>query len=294
MNRYGKEIMIGLLATILTGLAIFYYSNRLQAGRLAENTDWHTYIADHPYALLQINRPSVVTSLVFSDTITKNIFRKYLPAPAIQIITTKNPALPLYISFHTNGELLYIKASEQQFNKLHNEVLNSYFKFYQPETEMIEAIKVEFYPAGGNRFFGSFYHQGMWVGSFSRKLLEESIRHMASSSPVAKETNKSFDPNSPLNLFLVSDSIRQYMESNFISEQVKWDKWMVADIFVNEQSLCFFTQTPDIPETDSIRACYLHAMDTYLSGIAQRPVQGELSTNEENTYYSSCLPLLFP
>ncbi|MCD8194501.1 MAG: hypothetical protein LUD74_08165 [Tannerellaceae bacterium] len=293
MSRYGKEIQIGLLVAIITGLAIYYYSAQLHSRRLSANSDWHTYVPDNSYALLHINRPAVITGILFADTVTKNIFRKYLPAPVLGIITNKKLSSPLYASFHTNGELFYTNVNQQQFNKLQKELLNSYFKFYQPETEMINTIQVDFYPVAGNRFFGSFYHQGIWVGSFSRRLLEESIQQITTPSAVNKEMSKRVDRNAPVNLFLVADSISQYISTDSINQQIGWDQWVAADIFISEQSLCFFTQTPKLPANDAVQASYLHAMNTYLFKLTGGyPTEGELSGDGEDTYYSACLPLL--
>lgn len=86
-----------------------------------------------------------------------------------------------------------------------------------------DGITFTYYPDTGNRFFGYYQHEGIWVASYSKKLLEEVAQIQRNRQsyllPDQDRLRKSFDKNAPLNLMVQSDSLDLYVS---LPDSTEW------------------------------------------------------------------------
>lgn len=152
-----------------------------------------------------------------------------------------------------------------------------------------------FYLLPGYRkpFFGYYQHEGIWVASYSKKLLEEVAQIQRNRQsyllPDQDRLRKSFDKNAPLNLMVQSDSLDLYVS---LPDSTEWGirkGWLGADLFMNENHLCYFGSLPYNSTADSL---YTSLGDTLVLRLEQAFPQFKVSnqTARENNrmFYTGC------
>lgn len=131
------------------------------------------------------------------------------------------------------------------------------------------------------------------MASYSKKLLEEVAQIQRNRQsyllPDQDRLRKSFDKNAPLNLMVQSDSLDLYVS---LSDSTEWGirkGWLGADLFMNENHLCYFGSLPYNSTADSL---YTSLGDTLVLRLEQAFPQFKVSnqTARENNrmFYTGC------
>jgi hypothetical protein len=171
--------------------------------------------------------------------------------------------------------------------------LQKAFGSFAPQKQKRDGITFTYYPDTENRFFGYYQHEGIWVASYSKKLLEEVAQIQRNRQsyllPDQDRLRKSFDKNAPLNLMVQSDSLDLYVS---LPDSTEWGirkGWLGADLFMNENHLCYFGSLPYNSTADSL---YTSLGDTLVLRLEQAFPQFKVSnqTARENNrmFYTGC------
>jgi hypothetical protein len=297
MKTYLKEILISLLALLVMSLAIVGYIRSTKIQQLTARIDIYNVIPPDVDALLAVNRPSVFSRMILEKQALYNVFVSQIPSLFLSFIR-ENPLLQsLVLSFHPQGVVCYIQGGDKMKNTI-EKMLKSHFDAYKPLKTNVDGIEFYYYADVDGRFFGYFIYNGVWVGSYSKKLLgkvaEQQLNPNTASFP--EEMNQlrySFDTNAPLNIIFPAKKLNLYVSGRGAPEWRITDKWLAADLFLSEENFCCYGFLPY--EQGRSMAMYRSMGDVIAARIRNLYPSIRLSfrveREEEWVYYTGCIPV---
>lgn len=293
MKAYKREIVIFILTALATLSAVCYFFGDMKEGKDVAQTDLYTLTATAPEAILAVNRPSVFARIILTKTPVYQAFASGIPEIFLTIIQ-KTPEIPsLHFSFHPQGVIMYAKANKNMAGHIEENVLKTAFRSFAPQQQIKGDVTFTYYPDTGNRFFGYYQQNGIWVASYSKKLLEEVAGIQQKQKNVLtdgqKQLRKTLDSNAPLNLMIQSNLLDLYVEAN---DSILWrisNSWLGADIFESEGNICFFSSLPHHEPADTL---FKTLADTLAVRLEEKFPQLHITNQiyEENgkVYYTGC------
>ena len=135
-------------------------------------TDLYTLVAPASDAILSVNRPAAFTKYISSRDSERDAFASKILDIYLSIIQNNRNILWLLLSFHPQ-ELSFMHKRKQPVGRIEENTLQKAFGLFAPQKQKRDGITFTYYPDTGNRFFGYYQHEGIWVASYSKKLLEE-------------------------------------------------------------------------------------------------------------------------
>jgi hypothetical protein len=284
MRDYVKEIAIGIAAILILSLAITAYFKAMREEKASSRSDVYTLIPPNAHTLLAVNRPAVFNRMILNNPTLYKLFAGEIPELFLSIIRANPQAALIVFSFHPQGVVCYMQGS-QAAGAVSKEVLPARFKPYSPQKQSAGGFDFYYYPDAGNRFFGYYVYNGIWVGSYSRKLLERAALQQTQGEvelPAAMNSQRAlFDPNAPLNIVCRAEELG-----------IGGLEWLSADLFVSEGKICCYGSLPWQLVGDSL---YRSAGETLSRRISRKFPRLQLSfqMNRENeaVYLTGCSPI---
>ncbi|WP_046149886.1 hypothetical protein [Parabacteroides sp. HGS0025] len=293
MMAYKREIVIFIITALATLSAVYYFFGDMEEGKNVAQTDLYTLTAPSPAAILSVNRPAAFAKLILTKQPVYQAFASEIPEIFLSIVQ-KNTAIPaLQFSFHTQGVVMYAKADKSIVDNIENKILKSSFGAFEPQKQKKGEITFTYFPDAGNRFFGYYQYEGIWVASYSKKLLEEVATMQTNhTNQLQKEQIhlcKSLDRNAPLNLLIRSEKLNLYVKTNDSTQWKIDDRWLGADLFESEGNICYFSNLPYHAPADTL---YRTIADTLSLRLEQYFPQLHISSQsyEEDgkVFYTGC------
>lgn len=293
MKADKREIVTFVIAALATLVAVWFFLGKMQKEKDTVRTDLYTLVAPASDAILSVNRPAAFTKYILSRDSERDAFASKIPDIYLSIIQNNRNIPWLLLSFHPQGVILYAQAGNNLVGRIEKNTLQKAFGSFAPQKQKRDGITFTYYPDTGNRFFGYYQHEGIWVASYSKKLLEEVAQIQRNRQsyllPDQDRLRKSFDKNASLNLMVQSDSLDLYVS---LPDSTEWGirkGWLGADLFMNENHLCYFGSLPYNSTADSL---YTSLGDTLVLRLEQAFPQFKVSnqTARENNrmFYTGC------
>ena len=293
MKADKREIVTFIIAALATLVAVWFFLSKMQKEKETVRTDLYTLVAPASDAILSVNRPAAFTKYILSRNSERDAFASKVPDIYLSIIQNNHDLPWLLLSFHPQGVVFYAQAGNSLAGRIEKNTLQKSFGSFAPQKQKRNGITFTYYPDAGNRFFGYYQHEGIWVASYSKKLLEEVAQIQRNRQsylfPDQDRLRHSFDRNAPLNLMVQSDSLDLYIS---LPDSAEWrirKEWVGADLFMNKNHICYFGSLPYNSAADSL---YTSLGDTLALRLEQAFPQFEVSnqTTRENgrVFYTGC------
>lgn len=293
MKAEKREIVTFVIAALATLIAVFLFLGKMQKEKKTVRTDLYSLVPPTSRAILSVNRPAAFTKYILSQKQERDAFASKIPDIYLSIIQNNHNLTWALLSFHPQGIVFYAQTESNHLKQIERNTLQKAFGSFAPQKQKKNGITFTYYPDTNNRFFGYFQYNGVWIASYSKKLLEEVAliqqNQKNNLSPEQDRLRKSFDFNAPLNLMLQANSLNLYVA---LSDSNEWrikNGWLGADLFMNENHLCYFGSLPHNSTADS---SYTLLGDTLALRLEQIFPQFEVSnqTTQENSrvFYTGC------
>ena len=254
MSARRKDTAILVFMATLIGIGMWYFYTGIDENRSVSDVDLYKLVVPTPEAILAINRPLVFDKVILPKKDIGKAFTDRIPKVYLDLIR-ENPELSHFLlSFYNHGQVFFAPMSEYEARRLFGQ-LEARCSF-KPQRIKDKDISYRYYPETKRRFFGCYYHEGVFVASYNRKLLEQvsgrqqtdSLRIIPGLEKALGETN----PNAPVNLFIPSDSLDLYVQITEITEWRMKEQWLGMDVLLNEDKLCLFHTQPYQASLDSL------------------------------------------
>lgn len=287
-----KREIIGLFLTafvLLTAVGIVLH--KLQEKKQTNETDLYSLMASSPHAVISIHHPARFTNEILASEAARKLFASFIPPVFLSVMPHIHA--PLLLSFHQQGAVLYVQADAASAKQLEKTAAQS-FDAFAPQRQQKEGLTFTFYPDTNNRFFGCYYHDHVWVASFSKKLLEEVAQNQMERKTgglLAEQPfiRRSLDANVPLNILFRTDMLDLHVTR---TDSTKWtppSQWMGAELFLNENRLHYLSYLAgETAPADSLYAAALG--DTLAWRFTQRfphmQVVQQSTWNDNQIFYN--------
>lgn len=291
MKADKRDIVTILIAALATLAAVWFFLGNMLKEKETARTDLYTLVAPASDAVLSINRPATFTQYILSRKPEREAFASKIPDIYLSIIQNNRNLPWLLLSFHPQGVVLYAQAGNHLVSQIEKNTLQNTFGAFAPQKQKRDGITFTYYPDTENRFFGYYQHNGVWVASYSKKLLEK-VAHLQQNGqnnlyPEQERLRKSFDKNAPLNLMIQADSLDLYVS---LSDSTEWrlrKYWLGADLFMNENHLCYFGSLPYHSTADSLYAPLGDTLALRLEQLfPQFNVSNQTTREKERVFYT--------
>ena len=187
--------------------------------------------------------------------------------------------------------------AKKQAEKLEHDILRTYFSAYEPQEEILHDIRFRYYADTGSRFLGCYQYEGVWVASYSKRLLEQVVRKQLLPQEQADEDELSpffrqFDRNATANLLFPSDGWQIQVARH---DTILWKynlPWVCTDLFPSEGNICGFCSFPYAVPNDSLYEAMGDSLAIQLEALFPRlHVTPQTSQDSSEVYFTFCSPL---
>ncbi|MDH6307038.1 hypothetical protein M2459_003736 [Parabacteroides sp. PF5-5] len=297
MKAYLKEITISVISILIMGIAVWAYLKSMEKEKSLIETDIYTLIPPDMEGLLAINRPSVFSRMILSKKDLYQSFASKIPSEFLSFTNSGASFQSFLLSFHPDGILCYSSASKQEAGRFEKEILQNSFDSFQPVKRTKEGVEFTYYPVADKQFFGFYIYNGVWVGSFSRKLLEAAANQQFKNTPSLPEeverVRASFDKNAPLNILFPTKEMNLYVERENLPAWRITDKWLSADMFLSDGNFCCYGFLPY--QAQSTPSWYVAMGDTLSKRINNLfpsiHLSFQINKADDKVYLTGCTPM---
>ena len=297
MRRLKEDIGIIVLSLLIAAVSASYFLGFLQREKEAETQDLYYLLPSQPKSVLAINQPTAFAHLLLEKTPGVDILQRWIPEAFLYFLRQEPETPFLLFSFHQEGVICYAKANKKQAEKLEHDILRSYFSAYEPQEETLHDIRFRYYADTGSRFLGCYQHEGVWVASYSKRLLEQVVRKQLLPQEQSDEDELSpffrqFDRNATANLLFPSDGWQIQVARH---DTILWKynlPWVCTDLFPSEGNICGFCSFPYAVPNDSLYEAMGDSLAIQLEALFPRlHVTPQTSQDSSEVYFTFCSPL---
>ena len=297
MRRLKEDIGIIVLSLLIAAVSASYFLGFLQREKEAETQDLYYLLPTQPKSVLAINQPTAFAHLLLEKTPGMDILQRWIPEAFLYLLRQEPETPFLLFSFHQEGVICYAKANKKQAEKLEHDILRSYFSAYEPQEETLHDIRFRYYADTGSRFLGCYQHEGVWVASYSKRLLEQVVRKQLLPQEQSDEDSLSpffrqFDRNATANLLFPSDGWQIQVARH---DTILWKynlPWVSTDLFPSEGNICGFCSFPYAVPNDSLYEAMGDSLAIQLEALFPRlHVTPQTSQDSSEVYFTFCSPL---
>ena len=297
MRRLKEDIGIIVLSLLIAAVSASYFLGFLQREKEAETQDLYYLLPTQPKSVLAINQPTAFAHLLLEKTPGMDILQRWIPEAFLYLLRQEPKTPFLLFSFHQEGVICYAKANKKQAEKLEHDILRTYFSAYEPQEEILHDIRFRYYADTGSRFLGCYQHEGVWVASYSKRLLEQVVRKQLLPQEQSDEDELSpffrqFDRNATANLLFPSDGWQIQVARH---DTILWKynlPWVSTDLFPSEGNICGFCSFPYAVPNDSLYEAMGDSLAIQLEALFPRlHVTPQTSQDSSEVYFTFCSPL---
>ena len=297
MRRLKEDIGIIVLSLLIAAVSASYFLGFLQREKEAETQDLYYLLPTQPKSVLAINQPTAFAHLLLEKTPGMDILQRWIPEAFLYLLRQEPKTSFLLFSFHPEGVICYAKANKKQAEALEHDILRSYFSAYEPQEETLHDIRFRYYADTGSRFLGCYQHEGVWVASYSKRLLEQVVRKQLLPQEQSDEDSLSpffrqFDRNATANLLFPSDGWQIQVARH---DTILWKynlPWVSTDLFPSEGNICGFCSFPYAVPNDSLYEAMGDSLAIQLEALFPRlHVTPQTSQDSSEVYFTFCSPL---
>jgi hypothetical protein len=285
MKGYLKEIIISLAAIGIMLMAIMAYFKAVNEEKAHSRMDLYTLIPPSATTVLTVNRPSVFSRMILDNPLLYKLFAGEIPEVYLSLIRKNQQMSSIVFSFHPQGVLACMTVNSQTAHAIAGDILPEKFKPYSPQIQTENGIDFHYYPDAENHFFGYYIHNGIWAGSYSRKLLEKAAAQQQEGEiRLPEEMNRlraSLDTNAPLNMICPANSLGL---SNLL--------WVSADLFFSEGAFCCYGSLPHGSVEPSLYTSIGDTLSRRIETIyPQIRLSFQLQIEEQSISLTGCTPM---
>lgn len=297
MRRLKEDIGIIVLSLLIAAVSASYFLGFLQREKEAKTQDLYYLLPTQPKSVLAINQPTAFAHLLLEKTPGMDILQRWIPEAFLYLLRQEPETPFLLFSFHQEGVICYAKANKKQAEKLEHDILRTYFSAYEPQEEILHDIRFRYYADTGSRFLGCYQHEGVWVASYSKRLLEQVVRKQLLPQEQSDEDELSpffrqFDRNATANLLFPSDGWQIQVARH---DTILWKynlPWVCTDLFPSEGNICGFCSFPYAVPNDSLYEAMGDSLAIQLEALFPRlHVTPQTSQDSSEVYFTFCSPL---
>lgn len=286
-----KDITAFIVLFLATIVCVRHFYKNMSDEQFVATVDPYSLIVPTPKAIFAINRPLVFEKMILPMENIREVFSDHTPAIFLSLIQ-RNPDLSSFlIAYYPQGDVLYAPMDSHTAERIFKQ-LDASFTFPAQQQEET-SVPVRYYPDVDKLFLGCYYHEGIFVASYNRRLLLETAKRQqtypANTIPELADLTSKKGKSGAMNLFIQSAPLNLQVQMNDSTEWRMKDQWLAMDLFYNEGSLCCFNEQP---YEETLENLYPNLCDTITTRInrlfPQIKTTAQVSHDEAVAYFTVC------
>lgn len=296
MKRAVRDIVWILLLAAIALTGIHSLSHKMHTARNIDEANPLALITGAPQAVLCLHQPQTLQLMLPSMPAVQRLLHAYLPESTRYPLEQMEEAPPITLVYYPQSELWMATLTEREAKQLWKRLDEGHHFAAEKQKEL--TLPVRYYPELGNRFLGCYYHQGLFVASYDRRLLRETIKQHLQLRPtdgIATELQAIVPATSatPLRLLLPSEKL---FPASALHERKPTHAWLSLPFFFNEGNLCCSLAWPlpsHLPDSLLEKEWLLPLRDSL--SLRLQPLLPGVETNlqatleEQTAYFSLCV-----
>ena len=291
MSHHKRNIGILLILLVIMTLAVRYFFQRMEEERRFAQVNPYSLILPSPEAVLSINSPLVFGKMILPMSAIGNTFKELIPKALLPYLQEKSSYTSLLIASYTKSDILYIISMDKdEANQLFKHLEKTFS--YAPVEREDASITAYYYPEADNRFLGCYYHNGLFVASYSHKLLAEAAERQQSPTPsIIPELKDLLNKakGNTIHLFLPSKKLDIHIPMNDTTTWSIKEPWLSVELFVSEGNLYAHNEQTYEASIDSLYPIIRDSIHSRLSQLLPDiQLTSQVSHDENQVYYTIC------
>ena len=169
MSARTRNIILGLIAVAVIALTGYFFKS-LKAGQQGARIDLTTLLPERPDALLVVTRPADFHRRIARSAHFQNVLAAPIPEAWLKLLGRDDlNASDIHLVLSPTAPLLLIRTGTHMVEKIQDWALFG----YPPERLADGPIHYAYFPDTEGLFMGCYQHEGLFVASYSRKLLQD-------------------------------------------------------------------------------------------------------------------------
>lgn len=241
-----KDIMAFIVLFLATIVCVRYFYKNMSDEQFVATVDPYSLVIPTPTAIFAINRPPVFEKMILPMENMRKAFSDHTPAIFLSLIQ-QNPDLSSFlIAYYPQGDILYAPMDSHTAERIFKQ-LDASFTF--PAQQREEAsVPVRYYPDVDKHFLGCYYHEGIFVVSYNRKLLVETAKkqqtYPAQIIPELADLISKKGKSGAMNLFIQSASLDLQVQMNDSTEWKMKNQWLAMDYSIMKEAFAASMSNP--------------------------------------------------
>ncbi len=244
--------------------------------------------------IIRVNRIEMFNEQLEKFPILHNSVLKEIPEIYFSLLRHQPKMQQVQISLHPQGVLFAATIHPKQQKELKKKILPALFPAYAPVIQEKYGIPVHYLSEPTNSFFGYFEIEGGWIGSYSRKLLEETLRQYITGKghlgiPTVTIRN-AMDANSPVNLLIKKEELGIIEKPGLsLADEVPW---MGSDLLFTKNNMCLFTVfSPAFAPSYSPDSIAFILTEKISREFPSHSFSYQLEAEGDHYYYTGCISI---
>lgn len=242
MKRSPRDMAWILLLAAVAFMGIRALSEKIRTAQAIDGADPIALIIEPPKAVLRLHQPPTLQLMMPSLPAVERLLRAYLPENPLCQPERIGEWLPFTLVYYPEGEVWMAALTEREAKQLWKRLDASHS--FAPEEQTELTIPVRYYPERGKRFLGCYYQQGIFVASYNRQLVRETVKQqlrLRTADTAVAELQALASTTTPLQLLLPTERL---FPAEALREAAPARRWLSLSFFFNEGNLCCFQEWP--------------------------------------------------
>jgi len=196
--------------------------------------DPYSLVVPSPTAIFAINRPPVFEKMILPMENIRKAFSDHTPAIFLSLIRQNLELSSFLIAYYPQGDVLYAPMDSHTAERIFKQ-LDVSFTFPAQQREET-SVPVRYYPDVDKHFLGCYYHEGIFVASYNRRLLVETVERQqtypAHVIPELTDLIRKKGKRGAMNLFIKSAPLHLRVQMNDSTEWRMKNQWLAMDLYL--------------------------------------------------------------
>lgn len=262
-----RDIVILFLVLSLAGSFVYHLFKHIYEEDARTDINMYALFPAPPKALVRVQQTQYWNRSSSDKQTIQQLFGEQMPRLYQQLFAL-HPVNNVWFCLYPEGMICILPTTPEEAGKLQQK-MKQLLNTFPPQKVSQNGIDVYYYADAENEFAGAFYANGLWVSSYNKVLLDQTLQRInlqihptqETNIPLAHATTSLLIPASELSFRVCSD------------DSICWqytDTWLSTDIYRTDQKMTFIFNLPiSSSQNDSLPAVITDSLQQSISRYLQ-------------------------
>ena len=286
-----RDIVIFFLILSLAGSFVYHLFKHIHEEDERTEINMYALFPAPPKALVRVQQTHYWNRSSNDWQTIQQLSGKQIP-PLYRQLFTIHPVNNLWFCLYPEGVICLLPTTSEEARQLQQK-MKQLLNTFPPQKVSQDGTDVYYYADAENEFAGAFYANGLWVSSYNKILLDQTLQRINLQSHPAQETAIPL-AHATTSLLIPASELPVCV---YAEDSVCWqytDTWISTDIYHTSQKMTFIFNLPiSSSQHDSLPAIITDSLQQSISRYLQlRPdsIRSTYKAEDGNLYIALDYP----